>query len=212
MRVLDPVSEPEVVTMSVPVWPALVPTVVVETLVPVLIVVVPLLTVSCASALRSVMQALARTIAIIAAARPHQSDDTLPRGGMAMPLLATLSHTMPAAARTFLIDSILFDCLICGLPSRHFCRGQFADASAPTLTEAETRAQGWLTSVSNPPRGNGLVVGTTPYQPATPLSRDRAFCPWKGRVAQREDGIQRFFSPSVQSRSLAFGIVLLHPT
>ena len=119
VRVLDPFSEPAVVTMSVPVWP----TVVVETLVPVLIVVVPLLTVSCASALRSVMPAVARTIAIIAATRPHHSDDTLPPWGMLRPLLATLSHTMPAVARTFLIDSILLDCLFCRLPSRHFCRG-----------------------------------------------------------------------------------------
>lgn len=92
--------------MSVPVWPALVATVVVVTLVPVLIVVVPLLTVSCASALRSVMQALAKTIAIIAAARPHPSDDTLPPWAMLRPVWAARSHTMPAAARTFLIDSI----------------------------------------------------------------------------------------------------------
>jgi len=79
------------------------------------------------------MQALARTIAIIAATRPHPSDDTRPPWAMLRPVRATLSHTMPAVARTFLIDFILLDWLFCGLPSRHFCRSQFADASAPTL-------------------------------------------------------------------------------
>jgi len=80
---------------------------------------------------------------------------------MLRPVQATLSHTMPAAAHTFLIDSILFDCLICGLPSRHFCRGK-----------AESRAQRWLTSVSSPPRGNGLAVAATRYQPASSLPQE----------------------------------------
>jgi hypothetical protein len=86
---------------------------------------------------------------------------------MLRPVQATLSHTMPAAAHTFLIDSILFDCLICGLPSRHFCRSPVHFPAVTAKSWKKNGSQRWLTSVSNPPRGNGLVVGTTRYQPAS---------------------------------------------
>ena len=110
VRVLDPFSEPEVVTMSVPVWPALVATVVVVTLVPVLIVVVPLSTTNCASALRSVMPTLAKTMAIIAAARLSRSDDPLPAWAMPMLLQAALSSVVPTSGRLSFMDAFRFVC------------------------------------------------------------------------------------------------------